>query len=100
MSSSKSFRLLALASKARACWHEELAHSRKEEACHRHRGHQVQEGSSVRCLRSWKDDKGQVSLKDNHDDISTLRAATHGLIWPYSLLYSHYYFLSLWLRHC
>ena len=33
MSSSKSFRVLALASKARACWHEELVHSREEEAC-------------------------------------------------------------------
>ena len=33
MSSSKSFRVLALASEARACWHEELVHTRKEETC-------------------------------------------------------------------
>ena len=56
ISSSKSFRVLALASEARACRHEELAHSREEEACRRHRGCQVQEGSSMWCLRSWKDD--------------------------------------------
>src|SRR4051812_21051694 len=100
MSSSKSFRVLALASEARACWHEEPVQSRKEETRRRHRGRQVQERSSVWCLRSWKDDKGQASLEDNHDDISTLRAASHGLIWPYSPLYSYYHFLPLWLRHC
>ena len=39
-----------------ACWHEEPTHTRQEEACHRHRGCQVQEASFVWCLRSWKDD--------------------------------------------
>ena len=43
MSSSKSFRVLALASEARARWHEELVHTREEETCRRHRGRQVQE---------------------------------------------------------
>ena len=100
MSSSKSFRVLALASKARACWHEELAHSREEEACCGHRRRQVQEGSFVWRLRSWKDDKSQAYLKDYHDHVSTLRAVAHGLIWPYSLLHSQCYCLPLWLRHC
>ena len=50
MSSSKSFRVLALASDAWACWDEELVNSCKEEACRRYQGCQVQEGSSVWCL--------------------------------------------------
>ena len=44
------FRMLALASEAWACWHEEPPHPGKEEACHRHRGCQVQERPLMRCL--------------------------------------------------
>ena len=54
MSSSKSFRMLALASEAWACWHEEPPHPGKEEACHRHRGHQVQERSLRRACEVGK----------------------------------------------
>eukprot|EP00920_Eleutheroschizon_duboscqi_P015699 GHVT01036639.1.p2 GENE.GHVT01036639.1~~GHVT01036639.1.p2 ORF type:complete len:101 (-),score=1.93 GHVT01036639.1:39-341(-) len=100
MSSCKSFRMLTLASEARACWHEELAYSCKDEARHRHRGRQVQEGSLMRCLRSRKDDEGQASLEDNHDNGSTFQTTTHGPLRSHSLLNSYYYRLSLWLRHC
>ena len=41
MSSSKSFRMLALPSEARTCGHEELVQSREEEARRGHRRHQV-----------------------------------------------------------
>ena len=82
MTSCKSFRVLALASKAGACCHEELAHSCKEQARHRHRGRQVQEGSLMPCVRSWKDDEGQASLEDNHDNDSTLRTAHMDLFGP------------------
>ena len=55
----------------------------------------------IHCLvKFWKDDKGKAPLEDNHDDISTLRAVAHGLIWSYSLLYPHNNSVSLWLRHC
>ena len=101
---------VCLLAKASECWlwHRRLGHAgmrnlytlEEEEACRGHQRRQVQERSSVWCLRSWKDDKGQASLEDNHDYISTLRAASHGLIWPYSLLYSYYHCLPLWRRYC
>ena len=37
----KAFRRLVMASSTRSCWHEELAHTREEEARHWHRGCQI-----------------------------------------------------------
>ena len=50
VSTCKSFRRLAMASTTWSRRHEEFAHTCEEEARHRHRGHQVQERSLMRCL--------------------------------------------------
>ena len=63
MSSCKSFRMLALASEARACWHEEIAHSREEEACHWHRGCQIPQDHMCGACESGKMTKAKHPSK-------------------------------------
>ena len=43
----KAFRRLVMASTTRSCWHEELTHTRKEEAHQWHRECQIPQGPSV-----------------------------------------------------
>ena len=91
--------VVCLLAKASECWlwHQRLGHAGMRNL---HTLAKKKHVVGIKGVKFRKDNKSQASLEDNHDYISTFRAATHGLIWPYTLLYSQCYCLSLWLRHC